>query len=165
MTEVPDRVGRAFRDHGSFERVGEGTYESETTVFDGVVGVSAADGGRIAFDVTVRVPMLSEVVEGDVAEVVEDGWYETFELRVSDAAGVVRGDHVLDPTVQRRPAQAIVDYSFEDVNERRGVDDAGALINYVEGTYAQGIIPGYDYRAPVTDIVSRASQNTQGGPL
>jgi hypothetical protein len=164
MTEVPDRVGRAFRDHESFERVGEGSYESQTTAFDGVVDVAAAEG-RIAFDVTVRVPMLSAVVDGEVAGVVEDGWYETFELRVRDANGVVRGDHDLDPTVRRRPTQAIVEYTFEDINERRGVDDAGALVNYVEGTYAQGIIPGYDYLSPVTDIVSRASQNTSGGPL
>jgi hypothetical protein len=155
MTEVPDRVGRAFRDHESFERVGEGSYELQSTAAE----------GRIAFDVTVRVPMLSAVVDGDVAEVVEDGWFETFELRVRDADGAVRGDHDLDPTVRRRPAQAIVEYSFEDLNERRGVDDAAALVNYVEGTYVQGIIPGYDYLSPVTEIVSRASQNTSGGPL
>ncbi len=46
--------------------------------------------------------------------------------------------------------------SFEDIDERRGVDDAGALINFVEGTYAQGIIPGYEYTEPATRLIENA---------
>ncbi|MFB6155411.1 MAG: DUF5813 family protein [Haloferacaceae archaeon] len=159
MTAVPDRVARAFRDHGSFERVGDGEYESVTTPFEGVVAVAPGEDGRMAFDVTVRVPTLGEVVDGRVADVVEDGWYETFALRVADVGGVMRGERDVAPEVHRRGGEVVVEWSFEDVNERRGVDDAGALVDYVEGTYAQGIVPGYDYLPPASDIVDRARQH------
>ena len=45
-TELPDRVRRAFADHGSFEPAGEaGAWTSETTAFDGEVRAEpAADG-------------------------------------------------------------------------------------------------------------------------
>jgi hypothetical protein len=49
-----------------------------------------------------------------------------------------------------------------DLDERRGVDDAAAFINYVEGTYVQGIIPGYDYREPVARLLDRARQDAGG---
>ena len=84
MSELPDRVHRAFRDHAAFEEVEAGRYESVVTAFDGVVSVTPDEGGRIAFAVTVRVPMLDEVTEDDVAPIVEEGWYETFALRIED---------------------------------------------------------------------------------
>ncbi|WP_416840495.1 DUF5813 family protein [Haloferax sp. DFSO52] len=154
--ELPGRVHRAFGDHGSFEQVDDRTYESVTTPFEGVVCVATQDTGHVEFDVAVRVPMLSAVVADDVAEIVEDGWYETFELRLEDINGVIAGDHELDPTVRRVADEAVVETTFTDINERRGVDDAGAIIDYVEGTFVEGIIPGYEYTEPVTSILSRA---------
>jgi hypothetical protein len=165
MSEVPDRVRRAFRDHASFERVDENTYESVTTPFEGVVGVEPTEGGRIRYDVTVRVPMLGEVTEDEVADVVEEGWYETFELRVVDVAGVTRGEHEIEPEVREENRQAVVEMCFEDINERRAVDDAGALVDYVEGTFVQGIIPGYRYTEPVSSILNRAYQSGGDAPL
>lgn len=162
MSDASDRARRAFRDHGSFEQVDETTYESTTTAFDGRVEVSPAEDGRLRFDVTVRVPMLDAVTADEVAPIVEEGWYETFELRVKDIYGVTRKEHELEPEVAERGREAVVEASFEDINERRGVDDAGAVINYVEGTYVQGIIPGYDYVEPVTNILSQAQRNAGG---
>ncbi|MFB6108151.1 MAG: DUF5813 family protein [Haloplanus sp.] len=158
MTEVSDRVRRAFRDHGSFERVDAGRYESVTTPFEGVVEAATGDGESVRFDVTVRVPTLSASVDGDVADVVEEGWYETFERRMAGMGGVTGGDHDLSPGVDRRGDEVAVRASFADLNERRGVDDANAVINYVEGTYVQGVIPGYDYTGAVTQLVERARQ-------
>ncbi|WP_148416169.1 DUF5813 family protein [Haloferax sp. KTX1] len=160
--DIPGRVRRAFGDHGSFEPVDDRTFESVTTPFDGTVGVAARDGGRVEFDVEVRVPMLSAVAD-DVAPVVEDGWYETFELRLEDVGGVVAGDHDLDPDVARAGDEAVVRTSFADVNERRGVDDAGAVIDYVEGTFVEGIIPGYDYGEPVTSLIQNARDAAGAG--
>jgi hypothetical protein len=154
MTETSGRVARAFRDHGSFDRAGEGRFES-TTTFDAVVEAGERDG-RIDYVVRVRVPSLSAATEGDVAPVVEEGWLETFELRVADADGVVRGDHDIDPAVELTGDDVVVEFAFTDINERRGVDDAAALINYVEGTYVQGIIPGYEYVDPVAGLVDQA---------
>jgi len=157
MTEASGRVARAFRDHGAFDRVDEGRFESTTTAFEAVVKASEHDG-RIDYVVRVRAPSLSAAVEDGVADVVEEGWLETFELRVADADGVVRGDHDIDPTVGLADGDVVVEFAFTDINERRGVDDAAALINYVEGTYVQGLIPGYEYVDPVAGLVDQARQ-------
>jgi hypothetical protein len=155
MSDPLDRAVRAFRAHDSFERVADGRYEHVTTAFDAEVAAGAADG-RIRFDVTVRAPTLNAVTDDDVAAVVEDGWYDTFELRVADVGGVTATDRDLDPRVRRADDEVVVEMAYRDLDARRGVDDASALVNFVEGTYVQGIIPGYDYRPPVTEILSRA---------
>lgn len=163
MSELPDRVGRAFRDHNAFEEVETGRYESIATPFEGVVDVDAVDDGRVQFHVTVRVPLLDEVTEDHVADVVEDGWYETFALRIEDIGDVTAAGHDLDPTVERTGRHAVVTVSFADIDERRGADDAGAVIDYVEGTFVQGIIPGYEYTDPVTSIIDTARQSGGSG--
>lgn len=167
MSDVSGRVRRAFGDHDAFEKRDDQTFESTATAFDGRVSV-AEEGAEVTFDVEVRVPMLDAVVEGDVAEVVEDGWYETFALRTEDIGGVTKADRDLTVDVRREGEEAVVETSFSDVNERRGVDDAGAVIDYVEGTYVQGVIPGYEYTDPVTSLISRASEaagSESGTPL
>jgi len=161
MSELPGRVRRAFTDHTGFERVDEATFESTTTTFDGTVEADEV-AGHIRFAVEVRVPLLNSVTEDEVAAVVEDGWYETFELRVEDIGGVFRTERDLEPTVTRQGETVTVEASFEDINERRGVDDAGAIIDYVEGTFVQGIIPGYEYTEPVAGIIDRARENAGG---
>ncbi|RCU47669.1 hypothetical protein DU504_10375 [Haloplanus salinus] len=154
MTESSGRVARAFRDHDGFDG-GDGRFEATTTAFDAAVTAHESDG-RVDYEVSVRVPSLSAAVDGDVAQVVEDGWLETFELRVADADGVVRGDHDFEPTVDRTAGEVTVEFAYTDINERRGVEDAAAVVNYVEGTYVQGVIPGYDYVDPVAGLVDRA---------
>ena len=162
--KLPRRVRRAFAAHGSFERDGDG-WVSTTTAFDGRVRAEPADEGRIAFTVTVRVPALSAVTADEVADVVEDGWADTFERRAVDVGGVTRKDREFDPAVERGSDEIAVTYEFVDINERRGVDDAGARIDFVEGTYVQGVIPGYEYTEPVSDLLSSARQQGGGGPV
>jgi len=157
MSELPGRVHRAFADHTGFEQVDDTRFESTTTTFDGTVTAADVDG-RIRFRIEVSVPLLDSVTEDEVATVVEDGWYETFELRVGDIGGIFRTDRDLDPIVSRNAKTATVETAFEDVNERRGVDDAAAVIDFVEGTFVQGIIPGYEYTEPVSGIIDRARE-------
>ena len=161
MSELPGRVRRAFADHTAFEQVDDARFESTTTTFDGTVEADHADG-QIRFTVEVSVPLLNSVTEDEVAEVVEDGWYETFELRVRDIGGVFRTDRDLEPSVTRHAETITIETGFEDINERRGVDDAAAVIDYVEGTFVQGIIPGYEYTEPVAGIIDRARENAGG---
>ena len=161
MSKLPGRVRRAFGDHTAFEQVDDATFESTATTFDGTVEASDVDG-QIRFDIEVRVPLLNSVTEDEVAAVVEDGWFETFELRVTDIGGVFRTERDLEPAVRRQSETIVVETSFEDINERRGVDDAAAVIDYVEGTFVQGIIPGYEYTDPVSGIIDRA-RTTGGG--
>ena len=162
MNELPDRVRRAFASHAAFEPRGEGTFESTSTPFAGRVDAAAADDGHTEFSIRVTVPLLDAVTEDAVAPVVEDGWYETFERRVVDIGGIFRTERDLEPTVTRRADAVVVETRFSDRNERRGVDDAAAVVDFVEGTFVQGIIPGYEYTEPVTDILSQA-RRTAGG--
>jgi hypothetical protein len=162
--ELPGRVRRAFADHDSFEREGD-EWVSVTTAFDAAVRVEPAEDGRTRFTVAVRVPTLSTVTEGEVADVVEDGWADTFERRVVDVGGVTRAEREFDPVVEHGAAEIAVTYAFTDINERRGVDDAGALINFVEGTYVQGVIPGYEYTEPVAGLISSARRQGNDGAV
>ena len=162
--DPPDRVRRAFAAHGSFEREGD-AWVSTTTAFDGRVRAVPADERGIRFTVTVRVPTLSAVTAGEVAAVVEDGWADTFERRVVDVGGVTRREREFDPAVETDGDEIAVTYALTDGNERRGVDDAGALIDFVEGTYVQGIIPGYEYTKPVSELLAAARRHGNDGAV
>jgi hypothetical protein len=159
---LPGRVRRAFADHGSFAPAGDGFGRSETTAFDAEVAAEPADDGRVRLAVTVRVPTLSAATVDDVADVVETGWTDTFERRIADVGGVTRGEHGFDPRIDRDGDGIVVAFDIVDINERRVVDDAGALIDFVEGTYVQGIIPGYEYDDPVSGLLSSARRQGQG---
>lgn len=154
---LPGRVRRAARDHDAVDADGpDGTLAVTSTPFDAALAVAEADDGRIEFDVTVSVPTLSAVAVDAVADVVEDGWYDTFERRIATIGDVTVAGHDLDPAVERRGDEVTVAESLRDVNERRGLNDAVAVVDFVEGTYVQGVIPGYDYGEPVTGLISRA---------
>jgi hypothetical protein len=155
VSDLPRRVRRAFRDADAFEPTPDGAYRQTTTAFDATVDPGVADGAT-TFDVRVAVPTLPAAVEGEVAPVVADGWFETFTLRVEDVGGITRGDAALDPTVERRGEEAVAAVSFADVDPVRGVADAKAFVDFVEGTYVQGVIPGYDYVEPVAGLVATA---------
>ncbi|VTT85924.1 hypothetical protein DM2_1962 [Halorubrum sp. DM2] len=162
--DLPDRLRRAFADHGSFEREGD-AWVSSTTAFDGRVRAESAEEGRIRLSVTVRVPTLAAVTADEVADVVEDGWADTFERRVVDVGGVTRREREFDPVVETDGDEIAVTYALTDGNERRGVDDAGALIDFVEGTYVQGVIPGYEYTGPVSELLSAARRHGNDGAV
>lgn len=165
MSDVQRRVDRAVRDHGSFERRGTDGVESVATPFEATVEVAPGEDGRIIFRVQVQAPSLGHAVDEHVADVVEDGWFDTFQRRVTDVGAITQGEHDLSPTVHRSGGDVVVELTFTDINERRGVDDANALINFVEGTYAQGIIPGYEYIEPASQLIEDARQTGgDGGP-
>ena len=163
MSELPDRARRAFRRHDAFaaESDAEDRFAATATPFEGTVAAESGNGGEIRFEIVVRVPMLDEVTEGDVAPVVEEGWYETFERRLDGiGGGVLAGDHEIDPAVESTTHEgtrvARVEASFADIGPARGVDDAAAVVDFVEGTFVQGVIPGYDYTEPVSGILTEA---------
>lgn len=164
MTELPDRAARAFRRHDAFEpeEATDGErFAAVSTPFDAVVDASPGEIGKIAFTITVRLPMLDEVTEDDVAPIVEEGWFETLDRRLqSIGSGVLAGGHELSPEVTETTFAgdrvAEVRASFEAIDPNRGVDDAAAVVDFVEGTFVQGVIPGYDYTEPVTEILSAA---------
>lgn len=162
-TGLPDRARRAFRQHDSLgDPRADATPPSQTSVpvtstpFDAWVDAAETDGGSIQFTVTVTVPLLSDVTEGEVADIVEDGWADTFRRRVEDIGAVTEGDHDLDPSVARTDEGLVTEATLSDIDHHRGTNDAVAVVDYVEGTYVQGVIPGYDYTAPVSSLIEAA---------
>ncbi len=151
MTQT--NVERAFDLHDGFERDGSETFVATTTPFE---GVARLDDGTVAL--TVRAPMLSAVVEEEVADVVEDGWFETLELRLEDAHTVTSTDDATPPTIEREDDEVVVSVELSGLPDK-SADDAMAVVDYVEGTWVQGIIPGYEYGEPAAGLVSRARQN------
>ncbi|MDZ7731342.1 MAG: DUF5813 family protein [Natrialbaceae archaeon] len=87
--------------------------------------------------------------------VVATDWRETLERRLSDVFTVTTA--ATDGELSVEPADATVvitlSYTADPVG---GVADAKALAEYVEGTYVQGLIPGYDYRGVAGDLPDRA---------
>jgi hypothetical protein len=163
MTDVPEAVERAFDYHDSFERNGD-AYVVTTTAFEG--RVSAVDGPEYysAYTVTVRVPTLDGATADEVGDAVEDGWFETLERRLEDAPKATRADVELDTfDVERDGEDVYVTFGFEWGNADKAADIAKTFVEYVEGTYVEGVIPGYEYVSPVADLVDTASQEGGGG--
>lgn len=154
MTDDPTA---AFDDHSAFE-ASETGYELTTTVFDAAVWTTAADG-ETNYRVTVRVPTLDAVVEGEtVADVVEEGWFETFERRLDDPEQATSGLDAVDVDAVREGEEVRVEMAFTGSRPERAAENAKALIEFVEGTWVQGIVPGYDYGEPAASLIDRATQ-------
>lgn len=163
MPNVPDSVERAFDYHDAFDS-DDGGYLVTTTAFEG--HVTAVDGPDYfsAYTVTVRVPTLDGATADDVGDAVEDGWLETLERRLEDAPKATRADVELDTfDVERDGEDVYVTFGFEWGNADKAADIAKTFVEYVEGTYVEGIVPGYDYVGAVSNLVESASQEGGGG--
>ena len=159
-SDAAERARRAAGTNESLESRDNGSYTVTTTTFDGRVEVGA-DGGTVVIAVTATVPMLDAVTEESVASVVEEGWLETFELRTADIDGAIRGDDA-DVSIRQVGDEAVVEAELRDLDATRAVADAVAVVEYVEGTYVEGIIPGYEYTGPVTSLIQQATDAAGG---
>ena len=161
--ELPDRAVRAFQAHDAFERDGE-WFSVTTTKFDARVTAAETDGRSIAYTLEVRAPMLSTAAEGSVGTAIEEGWFDTYELRLEDAGMVVREDLAFEEQrVLEEAGEAVAVFAFEFGNADRAPDVAKAIAEYVEGTYVEGIVPGYEYGPPVSALLSRARRSDGEG--
>ncbi|WP_232702877.1 DUF5813 family protein [Halobacterium wangiae] len=154
-----------FVDHGLYRRV-DAQDDAEGAVFEPTSNDWSARTvvGDETVEVAVTVPTLSAVVDEPVADVVEDGWYDTFERRVVDADSVTLADDVTVTSVSRADGDVVVELTLTP-RQGKAADDALALVNYVEGTWFQGVIPGYDYVEQVQSMRERAAQNGQGSSI
>lgn len=159
MTELPERAERAFECHDAFERADDEWFAVTTTAFDGRVTAAETDEWALEYTLEVRAPMLSTATEGSVGDAVEEGWFDTYERRLEDAHMVVREDVEFDTyRVFEEAGDAVSVFVFEHGNPDRAVDIAKAIAEFVEGTYMEGIVPGYQYRPPVSELLARARQ-------
>jgi len=167
--ELPDRAVRAFEGHDAFERDGR-WFEVTTTRFDGRVTAEETDERAHSYTVEVRAPMLSSAIEGDMGPAVEDGWFDTYELRLEDTGMAVRQDvDFTEYRLVKEAGDAVAVFEFEWGNADHVPEMAKAMTEYVEGTYMEGIVPGYEYRPPVSELLSRARSGADGdgnsGPM
>ncbi|MUV61834.1 DUF5813 family protein [Halobacterium sp. CBA1126] len=154
-------IEQEFAGHGRFER-SDGAFVPTTNDWEATVSV---DDGTV--EITVVVPTLDAATNDDVADVVEDGWYDTFERRAGDADSVTLANDVDVESVSREGGDITVEITFAP-RTGKAADDALALVNYVEGTWFEGVIPGYDYVEKVDQMRQQAAQNaesTEGTPL
>jgi hypothetical protein len=159
MRAAIDVVVDDFADNEAFERRGDRTFALVTTPFEAVASVVAHEGD-VQVHVTVTLETLDAAVAGDdVPEVVEAGWFETFERRVGDATTVTRDD--TDPVVQvtRGEETVTVESEFQSTSDR-AVADAKAVLNFVEATWIQGLVPGYEYDEPAASLLQRAQKRS-----
>lgn len=147
---------QALARHGAFEETADG-YSVTTTPFQALVRL-ANSGDSVYYQMTVRMPMLDAAVASEeVAAVVEEGWFETLKRRLEDVGGAVRvTPEGPTATIDRTTEEVVVESGFHTTDPSLGATDAKALVHYVEGTYVEGIIPGYTYRDPVASLRERA---------
>lgn len=156
--ESLDAAERAFIDHADFESVGNGAFLAERTPFVGEVHL-AEDDGDVSYRVVARVPILDEVVVGEtVADVIQDGWHETLERRLADAHKVTNAS-ASPPDVAQEEGTVLVEVTFRDADSQRAPTEAQAILDFILGTWMQGIIPGYEYTENVQALRDRAAQN------
>jgi hypothetical protein len=156
--ETPQAVRDAVAERDAFEER-EDDYAVATTRFDATVRAAPGASDRAtAFTVTVEVPTLAGAVDGEVGEAVQEGWFDTFERRLAEAPAATRASVDPELTLAVAGETVTVTYEFAFGNAARGLDVARTFVEYVEGTYVEGVVPGYDYRPPVSDLLSQAGQ-------
>ena len=162
MSEMPERAERAFEGHDAFEREGE-AFAVTTTTLGGQATAAETDDWALEYTLTVRAPMLGEAVTADeVGEAVEAGWFETYERRLEDAPKTTRADvELADLTVREQAGEAVAEFTVAYGNADRAPEVLKAMAEYAEGTYVEGIVPGYEYEGVAAELLGDA--RTGGG--
>jgi len=166
--EIPERAARAFEHHDAFDPCDDGGYETTTTRFDAAVTATETGEWALRYEVTVWLPLLSAVVEGEVGPAVREGWFDTLERRLADATTATRRDVDLESSdLVERGEDAVATFVFEEGDTDRAPAVVKAIVEYAEGTYMEGIVPGYEYRDPVAEMLASARQGEGGdhGPM
>lgn len=154
--DAPPAADRALETHEAVAAA-NGEYRITSTVFDATVSASEAADAGARYRVVATVPSLEAATSDHVGEAVADGWFETLERRLADAPKATRADVELDALdVERDGLDVVVTFAFEWPDPDAAVEIAKTLVEYVEGTYVEGVIPGYSYEGPVADLVSEA---------
>ena len=160
--DVPKAVATAFDRHEAYERSGD-QFVLTTVAFDGEIAVVGTEE-RTRYLVAVHAPTLQAATADHVGEAVASGWLETLERRLEEAPKATRASvDLVDFGVEQLGDQVRVEYTFEWGGPDRAAEIAKTFVEYVEGTYVEGVVPGYEYEPPVSDLIAGASQGSEGG--
>lgn len=167
--DLPERAVRAFESHDAYERDGS-WFALTSTAFDARVSAEATDDRALRYTLEVRAPTLESATADEVGSTVAKGWFDTYDRRLEDAPMAVRHDvDLAERRVFEEAGDAVAVFGFEWGNADQAPAIAKALAEYVEGTYMEGIVPGYEYVPPVSDMLSEARQSGGddggGGPM
>jgi hypothetical protein len=144
---MPNRDPSGFTEHEAFTSTETG-FALTTVAF--TAHATPADGG---VTVTVQVPSLAAATVDEIAPIVADDWRRTLRRRLEDAPGALPARPALEEfAVTQRDTQLEVIYQLSPGS----ADIAKAAAEYVEGTYVQTIIPGYEYEPPVSGLLASA---------
>lgn len=150
MTRADD-LDQALDAHAAFDQSAAG-YRLATLTVDAVVTPTAE-----AVTIRVVVPSLEVTVKNEVVPaVVVAEWFETFKRRLEAGYEVARRPAASPVEVDRGGNEVTVTYRIEPGDPAVTVADAKAIAEFVQGTYVQGAIPGYDYGPPLGDLLSGA---------
>ncbi|SDJ42116.1 hypothetical protein SAMN05216226_103124 [Halovenus aranensis] len=158
-----ERLSRAVTTHDALEMTDDG-FEVTTTVFEGTVTVDET-AEPSCYTVEVTAPTLRAATADEVGPTVATDWFETLERRLESAPQATRTTVELDEFgVEKRGDSVVVTFEFTLGTPRTAVDVTKTFVEFVEGTYVEGVVPGYDYQPPVADLLADASQGeTSGG--
>lgn len=161
--ELPAEARAAFEGHDAFEPA-DGGYRLTSTPFAVTATAGERDDYATDFTVRVEVPTLrAAVTDGEVGDAVQRGWLDTLERRLEDAPMATRASVDLDGFgVATDDGTVVVTYEFSYGDAGRGVDIAKTFAEYVEGTYVEGVVPGYEYGEPVSDLLGAAATGDDG---
>lgn len=164
MTDRLDAAERALATKAGFERR-DGGFAATSTPFDATVRLEE-QAEAVRYELEMTLPTLDAVVAGEsVAAVIQSGWFETFERRLEDLDGALRADAAPPNVALDELAEAVtVTAAFESARPDHGAEDAAALVGFVEGTYMEGVIPGYTYREPVAGLLEAARERSGASP-
>jgi hypothetical protein len=159
---MSDQPETAFINHDSFESSTDG-FQITTTAFETTVSVSEEDDTP-QYEVVTTVPTLQSATANNVGSTVETDWLETFERRLEEAPKATRATVELeDFDVSTDGETVTVTYGYRWETPRTALDIAKTFAEYVEGTYVEGVIPGYEYTGQVAQLLGEASQGGDGG--
>jgi len=160
--DLPADVATAFEDHGSLT-VSDGTGAVTTTVFNTSVTADARDD-TTTYTVTVTMPTIDSATSGTVGDAVAADWLRTLRRRLGDAPKATRTVVDLDSFgVETGENTVHVEYVFGHRSPATAANIVTAFAEFVEGTYVEGVIPGYEYEPPVAGLLAQASQGEKGG--
>jgi hypothetical protein len=161
--DISEPVRDVFAGHTAFVTHSAG-FAVTTTAFEGVLRAAVPGDEGTVYTLRVRVPTLDAATADDVGDAVATDWLRTLRHRLEDAPQATRANIDLDSIEVRAGDDTVnIEYVFSWGNPQTAPDMVKAFVEFVEGTYVEGIVPGYEYESPVADLLSQASHGEKGG--
>jgi len=161
--EIPETAASAFERHDAYDDTGA-EFALTTTVFESTVRIDSREDRPPTYTVTAFVPTLDAATAEDVGTALCENWEETLTRRLEAAPKATRAAVELDEfAVDRVGDELRIKYGFAWDDPGHAAEIAKTFAEYVEGTYVEGIVPGYDYQPPVSSLLASASQSGESG--